>query len=370
MKQFIGCDAHKSYSVFVAVNEAGQAGRAVKVTHDGDCMREFLEQLPSGSEIAVEAGGSYYWIVDAISGAGHVPHLAHPTASRRRIGGRHKTDERDALGCAELLRSGILPEVWIPPRQLRDERELLRWRMSLAANRTQFKDRIHGVLRQYNLQIDVSDVFGVRGRQALTARMTELPPYTRESLGHQLRALELCEWQLEECERQLEAMLRDNAATRLLQTLPGVGRILSKVLALEIGAVQRFPGAAELASYAGLVPRAYNSGGHCRQGRCGKDVNHYLKWAYVEAASVVVRQQHRRAGTHIIRLYQRVRQKTDSYGKAAVAVGRHLAEASYWMLMRQQEYREPGGPQARGRPVKSRRCQGKRVLSLALEASV
>lgn len=369
MKQFIGCDAHKSYSVFVAMNEAGQASRAVRVMHDGDCMREFLEGLPAGSEIAVEAGGSYYWIVDAISGAGHVPHLAHPTASRRRIGGRHKTDERDALGCAELLRSGLLPEVWIPPRPLRDQRELLRWRMFLAVNRTQYKNRIHGVLRQYNLQIDVSDVFGVRGRQALTERLGELPPYTRESLSHQLRALELCEGQLEECERQLEAMLHDDPATQLLQTLPGVGRILSKVLALEIGAVERFGGAAQLASYAGLVPRAYNSGGHCWQGRCGKDVNHYLKWAYVEAASVVVRQFRRRAGTHVLRLYERVRGKTDSYGKAAVAVGRHLAEASYWMLMRQQRYQEPPVRRKPSRPAESRRCQGKRVLPLALEAS-
>jgi transposase len=332
-------------------------------------MREFLERLPDGSQIAVEAGGSYYWIVDAITAAGHVAHLAHPTASRRRMGGRHKTDERDALGCAELLRSGILPEVWIPPRQLRDERELLRWRMSLAAHRTRLKDRIHGVLRQYNLQIDVSDLFGVRGRQALAEHMAELPPHTRESLGHQLRALEWCELQLEECERQLEAMLRDNAATRLLQTLPGVGRILSKVLALEIGAVERFPSAEDLCSYAGLVPRAYNSGGHCRQGHCGRDVNHYLKWAYVEAASVVVRQLHRRTGTHVIHLYQRVRRRTDSYGKAAVAVGRHLAEASYWMLKRQQEYKEPAGPQSKGCPEDSRRCQGKRVLPLALEAS-
>jgi hypothetical protein len=84
---------------------------------------------------------------------------------------------------------------------------------------------------------------------------------------------------------------------------------------------------------------------------------------------VVVRQKRRRAGTHVIRLYERVRRKTDSYGKAAVAVGRHLAEASYWMLKRQQEYRDPGGSPVKGRPVKSRRCQGKRVLPLALEAS-
>ena len=369
MTQFIGCDAHKGYSVFVAVNEAGRAGRPMKVMHDGDCLRDFLNELPSGSEIALEAGGSYYWIVDLILAAGHIPHLAHPLAARRRMGGRQKTDDRDARGCAELLRSGILPEVWIPPRELRDERELLRWRMFLAANRTQFKNRIHGVLRQYNLQIDVSDVFGARGRQALSERLAELPAYTRESRGHQLRSLDHCECQLTECERELDGMLGGNADAQLLQTLPGMGRILSKVLTLEIGAVERFPSAEHLASYAGMVPRAYNSGGHCRQGSCGKDVNHYLKWAYVEAASVVARQQRRRAGTHVIRLYEHVRQKTGSYGKAAVAVGRHLAEASYWMLVRRQKYKEPDGPHENRRPAESRRCQGKRVLPLALEAS-
>lgn len=369
MKQFIGCDAHKAYSVFVAVDEAGRAGRPVKVLHDGDCLRDFLDKLPSGSEVALEAGGSYYWIVDLIMAAGHVPHLAHPLAARRRMGGRQKTDDRDARGCAELLRSGMLPEVWIPPRDLRDRRELLRRRMFLAANRTQFKNRIHGVLRQYNIQIDVSDVFGVRGRQALSERLAELPPYTRESMRSQLQWLDLCEWALDDCERQLESMLEGNADAQLLQTLPGVGRILSKVLTLEIGAVERFPSPEHLASYAGMVPRAYNSGGHCRQGSCGKDVNHYLKWAYVEAASVIVRQQRRRAGTHVIRLYERVREKTGSHGKAAVAVGRHLAEASYWMLVRRQKYKEPDGPQQNRRSAESRRCQGKRVLPLALEAS-
>src|SRR5882724_1871596 len=64
MEQFIGCDAHKKYSVFVAVNEKGQAGEALRVAHDRQLYREFLARLPAHSTIAVEASGSYSWLVD------------------------------------------------------------------------------------------------------------------------------------------------------------------------------------------------------------------------------------------------------------------------------------------------------------------
>src|SRR6266481_2700067 len=65
MQQFIGCDAHKKFSVFVAVNEKGQAGEAIRVEHDGRLYREFLSQLPKQSAIAIEASGHYGWLVSA-----------------------------------------------------------------------------------------------------------------------------------------------------------------------------------------------------------------------------------------------------------------------------------------------------------------
>ena len=62
MEQFIGCDAHKKYSVFVAVNERGEASAAIRVVHDREQYRQFLERLPAGSQIALEAGAHYYWM--------------------------------------------------------------------------------------------------------------------------------------------------------------------------------------------------------------------------------------------------------------------------------------------------------------------
>jgi transposase len=126
-----------------------------------------------------------------------------------------------------------------------------------------------------------------------------------------------------------------------LKTLPYVGRILSMVMMLEIGRrVERFASAEHLASYAGLVPRVHSSGGRTRLGKICGDVNRYLKWAFIEAGNLVVIHQKQLAGRHVVRLYQRVKRKTN-HQKAVVAVCRHLAEAAYWILRKQEVYREP-----------------------------
>jgi transposase len=127
---------------------------------------------------------------------------------------------------------------------------------------------------------------------------------------------------------------------RLLRTVPGIGRILGATILLELGDVDRFPSAAHMASYAGLVPVVHSSGGKTWQGRVPQNANLFLKWAFVEAANCIVAQQHRLSGTHAVQLYRRLK-AAKGHGKAAVAVGRHLAEASWWVLRKQQPYREP-----------------------------
>jgi len=341
MEQFIGCDAHKKYSVFVAVNERGAAGKAVRVEHAIGRFRDFLEGLPARSRIAVEAGGHYYWLVDEIQRAGHQAHLANPIEAKKRMGrAGKKTDKGDAEGLAMLLRNGTLPTVWIPPADLRDQRELLRLRLFLVSQRTQWKNRINGALARYNIALAAKDVFTVQGRHELGGRLAELPPHTRESVGAQLSTLDFLDLEINETEERLVAMIEDSVEADLLKTIPYVGRILSMVMALEIGDVSRFPSSAHLASYSGLVPRVHSSGGRTRLGQVCGNVNRYLKWAFVEAANLIVMHQRHLAGSHAVALYQRVKRK-QNHAKAAVALARHLAEASYWILKKQQVYQEP-----------------------------
>lgn len=341
MEQFIGCDAHKKFSVFASIDEKGVYGATVRVGHDREVFREYLRMLPASSPIALETSGCYYWIVDEMERAGHEPRLAHALTAKRRMEGRHKTDKMDARGLAMLLRNGTLPEVWIPPAELRDQREMLRWRMWLSGTRTRVKNRIHGILQRYNVEIDYADIFGDAGRASLLARQAELPPYSRESLMQQLQTVDWVESRMAECEATLEKMLEPSVERDLLDTLPGVGKVLSAVLALEIGSVARFRGPDHLASYAGLVEAARESAAKKRPGGCPRDCNVYLRWAYVEAANVIATQRRRWPERHVAQLYERVKKGSKMHGKAAVAVARHLAEASYWMLSKQEVYREP-----------------------------
>src|SRR6516164_5946443 len=210
MEQFIGCDAHKKFSVFVAVNEKGQAGEALRVAHDPVLIREFLSRLPAHSAIAVEASQNYSWLVDEMERAGHRPKLCNPLEAKRRMGLTHKTDKLDARGLAILLRNGTLPEVWIPPSELRDQRELLRLRIFLVRLRTRVKNRIHGTLARHNIQVPGADLFGVTGRRELEGRLSELPVHCRDAVKQELATLDFLETQIDDAERRLKQIMLAN----------------------------------------------------------------------------------------------------------------------------------------------------------------
>ncbi|MFQ5976073.1 MAG: IS110 family transposase, partial [Candidatus Hydrothermarchaeales archaeon] len=267
--------------------------------------------------------------------------LVNAGKAKLMMGQINKTDKLDANGLALLLRNGTLPSVWIPPSELRDQRELPRMRMALVHVRTMLKNRIHATLAKYAIQItEVSDIFGKSGRALMKRRLSELPLHTRRSVEAQLKLLDQVEEHIKVCEKQIEDIIEKTPAMRLLMTIPGVGSILATVIAMEVGQIDRFPSAQNLASYAGTVPRIKESAGRIRFGRVRPDVNRYLKWALVEAANVVVLNQVRWPGRHVVQLYRRIKQRR-GHGKAVVAVARHLAEATYWMLKRNEAYKEP-----------------------------
>jgi len=130
---------------------------------------------------------------------------------------------------------------------------------------------------------------------------------------------------------------------QLLQTLPGIGVLLAATIALELGQIDRLASAAHLASYAGTTPRVHASGDKIRFGALGTDINQYLKWAFAEAGNSVALYHRRRPQRHVSQLYRRVRLRK-GHGKAIGAVARHLAEASYYVLSRRQDYRDPARP--------------------------
>ena len=168
----------------------------------------------------------------------------------------------------------------------------------------------------------------------------QLPPQTRFATELLLKQLEEVQNHIKLFEQRIRELFSPSAELALVMSLPGVGFILGVVILLEIGDIERFASAEHLASYSGTTPRVHASGGKVRYGQVRNDVNRYLKWAFIEAANVICLNHRRFPQRHVHRLYERMARRK-GYQKAIGAVAPHLAEATYWMLMKGEMYREP-----------------------------
>ena len=339
--EYIAFDCHKRYT-FVSVEDAqGRVLNETRIEHERGALAGFLAERAGGSPVAVETVGNWYWIVDEVEQAGMVPKRVDARKAKLMMAGASKTDRLDCHGLNRLQRSGTLPAVWIPSAPLRDFRDLPRTRMMFTQHMTRLKNRIHAEFAKYGTAADgASDLFGKRGRLLLDERLKSVPPHTRFSIERLFEQLDLVGQQIQLFERRIKETLSETVEWKLLQTLPGVGTILATVILAEVGEIKRFPCAAQYASYAGTTPRVSSSGDKTHYGRLRLDINHYLKWAYMEAANSVSRNQRSLCYRHVGRLYQRVRYRR-GHQKAVGAVARHLAEATYWVLTKGEPYSDP-----------------------------
>jgi transposase len=228
--------------------------------------------------------------------------------------------------------------------------------MALSKLRTALKNRIHATLAKYAITTtEHSDIFVGAGRAWLASVLPRLPPETERCVAQELEALDALQHQIAQLEQRMQERIALTPSIQLLKTLPGIGDILAIVVDREIGSIDRFDTPGQLASYAGVVPTVHASGGKTRFGHMRKPCNQYLKWAFIEAANVVVRHRHHPAwkGKYICHIYDQVARRK-GHAIAVGAVARHLAESAFWILKRQEPYRPPAVRQALPKQVRGR----------------
>ncbi|CAG7634203.1 IS110 family transposase [Rhodococcus opacus] len=189
--------------------------------------------------------------------AGATVHLAHPLGFKGFRYRRVKNDVRDASDLADLLRMHRLPEAWIAPPEVRELRELVRYRSKLVAIRSNLKAQVHSVLGKAGVQIAVSDLFGVTGRATL-ARVPLAKAYAQRVLSL-LQLIDTLDTQETWFAALIARRLGGDPGYRAVQEIPGVGPVLAAIFVAEIGDVQRFSGPDQLCSWAGLTPRHHES---------------------------------------------------------------------------------------------------------------
>jgi transposase len=321
---YVGVDYHKHYSVATKMDEQGTVVEQVRLHNDPDTLVGYAQRLPRGSKIALEATGSWYYFYEVLEDTGSEIYLAHPLKTRAIASARIKTDKIDATILAHLLRTNLLPTSYIAPREIRDTREILRYRASLVSLRTSIKNKVHAILAKNGMAIPYKDVFGKKAIGYLQG--LELRPCYRQGLDGYLSLVQTVTTLIKEVTETIEGMVKDNPQATLLMTIPGISYYSALLIVSEIGDVERFPSARKLCSYAGLVPSVHASGGKIRYGAITKQGSKWLRWILVELSCHFVRGSER-----LRNLYNRV---SKSHGKATarVAAAREMLKIIYYML--------------------------------------
>src|SRR5215470_1514928 len=142
-RQVVGMDLHRRRSVLVRMTEDGRKLSAVRITNSPAALRAELARAGENPRVVLEATLGWYWAADTLAAAGAEVHLAHPLGVKAYSYRRVKNDARDAADLADLLRMGRLAEAWIAPPEVRELRELTRYRQKLIALRSNTKDQVH-----------------------------------------------------------------------------------------------------------------------------------------------------------------------------------------------------------------------------------
>jgi len=278
--------------------------------------------------VCVECIFTWYWLADLCAQEGIPFVLGHALYMKAIHGGKAKNDKIDSQKIAALLRGGMLPEAYVYPAEMRATRDLLRRRTHLMRKRAELLAHVQNTNSQYNLPEIGKKIAYKANRAGVAERFEDVA--VQKTIEVDLALITYYDDLLKDLELYIRKTAKQHDANTLylLQTIPGIGKILSLVLLYEIHDIRRFPRVQDFASYARLVTCSKESAGK-RLGTSGKKIgNAHLKWAFSEAATLFLRQNP--AGQ---KLLGRLEKKHDK-GKALSILAHKLGRAVYHMLKR------------------------------------
>jgi transposase len=289
-QHYIGVDLHKAFFQACALRATGERLWESRFPRTAEGLMRFREHCSAAVQIAVEASGPTWSFVDQISSTVGRVCVVDTRKTRLKAGSAAKTDRLDARRLADALRRDSVVGVYIPVPAVRELRELCRGRHHVVRIRV----RLAHMMRALLLRVGVADapmrqLFSARGRAWW--EQVALPPeaaLTRQRLTRVLKAVQL---EAVDADRRVIATAAADPMAVALQQLVGMGPIRALTIRAEIGDIARFPSGAELASYAGLVPRVDASADRYRCGRITRTGSPWLRWGLVEAAIKAMKRQ-------------------------------------------------------------------------------
>jgi transposase len=297
----------------------------------------FLKAIASYREdivVAVECIFTWYWVADLCHKEGIPFVLGHALYMKAIHGGKAKNDKIDSHKIAALLRGGMMPMSYVYPEKMRATRDLMRRRNHLMRKRSELYAHVQNTNSQYNLPDTFGPLSRHQNRNGIAEQFEQLP--VQKSIAVDMEMITAYDGILLQLEKSIIKMANhhDPVSYALLQTIPGVGKILALIILYEIENIRRFASVQDFVSYSRLVKCAKESNGK----KCGsggsKIGNAHLKWAFSEA-SVLFLNGNDPAKKYLDRL-------TKKHGKSkALSILAHkLGRAVYFMLKNKEAFNQ------------------------------
>ncbi|MEB2494308.1 IS110 family transposase [Peribacillus frigoritolerans] len=288
VQKFVGLDVSKD-SIAVAIADSGRGEPRFHGTiqNKPEDIRKLMKKLgkPESLLVCYEAGSSGYGIYRFLLSMDIDCMVVAPSLIPKRSGDRVKTDKRDSIRLAQLLRAGELTSVWVPDEDHEALRDLIRARHDAREDLQSSRQRlVHFLLRHGIRPPQGVRNWSVKHREWLK-RLTFERASQRIVFQEYLHAINEVVDRMKRIEAQIheEALQSEHAPViQALQTLRGVAEVTAVTLVAEIGQFSRFSNPRQLMSYAGLVPKEYSSGSSRWQGSITKTGNSQIRRSIVE----------------------------------------------------------------------------------------
>jgi transposase len=324
----------KNFTVH-AINEAKKIvfKGAIRPTRTG--LREMIGQLGKQSKLVVfEAGNQLKWIALTLKKIKGVQiHVVHPNEIKWINQSSGKTDKIDAKKLAHLARADMLPRaVHIVEGKARELRELISARSTLQSKRIALINSIRGCLKQEGYRLPVGFFKDPRWREQLTkTRLGKIQKLIVEKFMESVEGIVKSESEL-----TLRILEIENEDIELLETIPGIGELTSRVLVSAIDDAKRFDNKKCVSKYGGLTPRIYQSGGVTHLGRINRDGRMEMRKVLLQCAHTVTRMKNYESRP-LREFFERIKKRR---GKkiAVVALARKLLTVAYGVLRRKEAY--------------------------------
>jgi len=331
-KFYCGIDLHARKMYLCILDETGEVRLHQNIKTDREVFLKVIEPFREGMVVAVECMFTWYWIADLCNDH-EIPFvLGHALYMKAIHGGKAKNDKIDSRKIAVLLRGGMIPMAYTYPAKMRATRDLLRRRNHLMRKRAELYAHIQNTRSQYNLSDPLGCIAKPQNRGGIAERFKD--PSVQKMINVDFAVIEAYDPIIAEMERDIiqSAKHHNPVSHALLNTIPGVGRILSLVILYEIENINRFPTVQDFASYARLVKCAKESNGK-KYGSSGKKIgNAHLKWAFSEAAVLFLK------GNDPGKKYVDRLANKHGKGKALSILAHKLGRAVYYMLKNKKPF--------------------------------